>query len=102
MPKKTVLITGCSTGIGRLAALTFQRKGWNVVATMRSPERETELSGLDSVTVKRLDVTGPESVASAVDSTVEQFGTIDVLVNNAGAAVAGFSNRRATRGPRSV
>lgn len=84
MPKKTVLITGCSTGIGRLAALTFQRKGWNVVATMRSPEREAELSGLDSVTVKRLDVTVPESVASAVDSTVEQFGTVDVLVNNAG------------------
>ena len=84
MSKKTVLITGCSTGIGRLAALTFQARGWNVVATMRSPERETELTVLDSVVVKRLDVTDPASVASAVASTIEQFGAIDVLVNNAG------------------
>ena len=84
MAKQTVLITGCSTGIGRLAALTFQKQGWNVVATMRSPERETELTELDSVVVLRLDVTDPESISTAVDTAIREFGEIDVLVNNAG------------------
>jgi len=84
METKTVLITGCSTGIGRLTALTFQSKGWDVVATMRSPERETELTKIDSVLVTRVDVTDAASVAAAVEATVERFGSIDVLVNNAG------------------
>ena len=44
--KKTVLITGCSSGFGKLAAKTFHDHGWNVVATMRSPERETDLTRL--------------------------------------------------------
>ena len=84
MAGKTVLITGCSTGIGRLAAFTFQREGWNVMATMRSPERETKLTKLDSVVVARLDVTDPECITAAVDGAIKQFGEIDVLVNNAG------------------
>ena len=84
MAKKTVLITGCSTGIGRLTALTFQARGWNVVATMRSPEHEKQLEGLDSVVVTRLDVTDSESIATAVESAIAHFGKIDVLVNNAG------------------
>ncbi|MAI81008.1 MAG: short-chain dehydrogenase [Deltaproteobacteria bacterium] len=84
MAGKSVLITGCSTGIGRLSALTFQKQGWNVMATMRSPERETELTGLDSVVVARLDVTDPESITAAVDTAIREFGEIDVLVNNAG------------------
>jgi NAD(P)-dependent dehydrogenase (short-subunit alcohol dehydrogenase family) len=84
MTKKTVLITGCSTGIGRLATETFHSKGWNVAATMRSPERETELSQLEDVIVTRLDVTDNDSIQPAVDATLERFGGIDVLVNNAG------------------
>ena len=84
MAKKTVLITGCSTGIGKLAAKTFQKEGWNVVATMRTPERETELTELGGVWVTKLDVTDEASIRSAVDGTLERFGTIDVLVNNAG------------------
>jgi len=84
MSKKTVLITGCSTGIGRLAAKTFQQRGWNVVATMRTPEDEQELSELDSVFVTRLDVTDSQSVEAAIDASIERFGAIDVLVNNAG------------------
>jgi len=82
--QKTVLITGCSTGIGRLAAETFHAKGWNVVATMRRPEAGKDLAELDRVIVERLDVTDPGSVASAVQATLDQFGSIDVLVNNAG------------------
>ena len=84
MAKKTVLITGCSTGIGKLAAKTFRKEGWNVVATMRTPERETDLPQLDGVWVTKLDVTDEASIQSAVDGTLERFGTIDVLVNNAG------------------
>ncbi|MDJ0853493.1 MAG: SDR family oxidoreductase [Myxococcota bacterium] len=84
MSKKTVLITGCSTGIGKLAAKTFHAKGWNVVATMRTPERETELTQLDGVWVTKLDVTDNDSIQAAVDAALERFGTIDVLVNNAG------------------
>ena len=82
--KKTVLITGSSSGFGKLAARTFHQNGWNIVATMRSPERETELTRLDEVLVTRLDVTDPESIEAAVEQGVSRFGTIDVLVNNAG------------------
>ncbi|MEL7120137.1 MAG: SDR family NAD(P)-dependent oxidoreductase, partial [Bacteroidota bacterium] len=53
---KTILITGSSTGIGRASAIKFQKEGWNVVATMRSPQKETELNQLDNVIVERLDV----------------------------------------------
>lgn len=84
MATRTVFITGCSTGIGRLTALTFQAKGWNVAATMRSPEHETELSELENVLVTRLDVTDGASVEAAIGATLERFGAIDVLVNNAG------------------
>ncbi|MBI9092399.1 MAG: SDR family NAD(P)-dependent oxidoreductase [Desulfobacterium sp.] len=44
--KRTVLITGCSSGIGKETARFFQKKRWNVAATMRSPEKEEELDKL--------------------------------------------------------
>ena len=81
---KTVLITGCSSGFGKLAAKTFSEKGWNVIATMRSPERETELTALDNVLVTRLDVTDADSIKDAVEEGLARFGAIHVLVNNAG------------------
>ena len=81
---KTVLITGCSTGMGRLAAFTFQEKGWNVVATMRRPENETELNALENTLVLALDVTDQSSINDAISQAIDNFGTIDVLVNNAG------------------
>ena len=81
---KTILITGTSSGLGRETALLFHAKGWNVVATMRAPERETHLSGLDRVLVTRLDVEDSASITSAVDAALARFGRIDVLVNNAG------------------
>lgn len=86
---KTVLITGASTGFGKLSAQKFQAEGWNVIATMRSPEKETELTQLGNVLVNRLDVTEPESIAQSVKEGIEKFGTIDVLVNNAGYGTAG-------------
>lgn len=46
---KTILITGASSGIGKATAIHFQQQGWNVIATMRSPEKETELNKLENV-----------------------------------------------------
>ena len=82
--KKTVLITGASSGFGKEAVKLFHKNNWNVIATMRSPEKETELSALDQVLVTRLDVTDKASIQNAVKAGIEKFGQIDVLVNNAG------------------
>ena len=82
--KKTVLITGASSGFGRETVKLFVEKGWNVVASMRSPEKETELSVIDGVLVTRLDVTEKAGVQKAVEAGISKFGAIDVLVNNAG------------------
>ena len=81
---KTILITGASSGIGKVSARFFQSKGWNVIATMRSPERETELSSLDRVLVTRLDVQDTDSIHAAVEAGLARFGRIDALLNNAG------------------
>lgn len=82
--KKTLLITGASSGIGKAAARRFQAEGWNVIATMRSPERETELTALDGVLVTRLDVLDVGSITTAVGAGLQRFGRIDALLNNAG------------------
>ena len=81
MSKKTVLITGCSSGFGCLAARTFHENGWNVVATMRSPEKETELTQFEDVLVVRLDVTDDISIHAALNQAVDKFGNLEVLVN---------------------
>jgi len=82
---KTIFISGCSTGIGRMTAQFFQEKGWNVVATVRSsPEEDTELNALKNVLVAALDVTKGETIDAAVAAGIDRFGQIDVLLNNAG------------------
>ena len=80
----TILVTGASSGIGKTTAKHFQQQGWNVVATMRNPDNETELNKLDNVLVTRLDVQDAASIETAVSSGIERFGAIDVLLNNAG------------------
>lgn len=82
--RKTILITGASSGLGKETAKLFQMEGWNVIASMRSPESETELISLDNVLVTKLDVLDLDSIASAVDAGIAKFGKIDVLLNNAG------------------
>lgn len=84
MSSKTILITGASSGIGKAAAKRFQSEGWNVIATMRTPERESELDRLDRVLVTRLDVLDPQSMAAATEEGLARFGHIDALLNNAG------------------
>ncbi|BAU13483.1 short-chain dehydrogenase/reductase SDR [Leptolyngbya sp. NIES-3755] len=88
---KVVLITGASTGIGRSTALLFAQKGWTVIATMRSPEKADWITG--NIHPLKLDVTDSESIKSAIAQSLAQFGSIDVLVNNAGYALLGaFEN----------
>jgi NAD(P)-dependent dehydrogenase (short-subunit alcohol dehydrogenase family) len=86
---RTVLITGASSGIGEAAAKHFLKQGWNVSATMRSPIQAGDWTKVEKVICPRLDVTSPETVEIAVHETVEHFGRIDVLVNNAGYALMG-------------
>jgi NADP-dependent 3-hydroxy acid dehydrogenase YdfG len=82
--RQTILITGTSSGIGRETAKYFQSKGWNVVATMRKPENETELVGMENVIVTKLDVLDLGSINQAISDGIQKFGGIDVLLNNAG------------------
>ncbi len=88
--QKTVLITGASSGIGLAAALHFYEAGWNVIATMRNPEkRKTLLHEKGLPDLVHLDVVQPESIHTAVEYAVNKYQKIDVLVNNAGYAVYG-------------
>ncbi len=83
---KVVLITGCSSGIGRCLAEQLSQSGHIVVATARCVEM---LKDLPVALKLPLDVTHPDSVTLAVASTIRQFGRIDVLINNAGYTMLG-------------
>jgi NAD(P)-dependent dehydrogenase (short-subunit alcohol dehydrogenase family) len=85
---KTIFITGASSGIGKVTAKFFQAKGWNVIATMRNPEKETELTHLENVTLLPLDVTNFEQIRSTVAEAIS-LGKIDVVLNNAGYGTVG-------------
>ncbi|MFB5763700.1 SDR family oxidoreductase [Paenibacillus medicaginis] len=87
---KTILITGASTGLGKATAMHFAEQGWNIAATMRSPEKETELIRHNHILVTRMDVQQPETIHQAVNEAIEHFGQIDVLVNNAGYGAVGI------------
>lgn len=86
---KTVFITGTSSGLGKLTAIQFAKLGWNVAATMRTPEKETELTKYSNIKLIRLDVTDVNQVHTAVEQAVEEFGKIDVVINNAGIGTYG-------------
>ena len=79
----TIFIVGSSSGIGKATAKLFAEKGWTVIATMRSPEKETELTSYENVFIYPLDVTKPEVIESTVSKVLEKYD-IDVLFNNAG------------------
>jgi NAD(P)-dependent dehydrogenase (short-subunit alcohol dehydrogenase family) len=83
---KTIFITGASSGIGLASAKLFHELGWNVVATMRTPEKDTELKALDParMLVARLDLQDYTSIQPAIQAGIHKFSTIDVLLNNAG------------------
>src|SRR6266498_3012318 len=83
---KVVLITGCSTGIGRDLAVRLSQAGHCVVATARKVETLEDLPAALKLSV---DVTQPDSVNRAVTEMIERFSRVDVLVNNAGYALRG-------------
>jgi NAD(P)-dependent dehydrogenase (short-subunit alcohol dehydrogenase family) len=87
--QKTIFITGASSGVGKAAAIMFQSNGWKVIATMRSPEKETELTGLDNVTVMKLDVSDPAQIRDQVAEVLAK-DTVDVVLNNAGYGLIGI------------
>ncbi|WP_159473415.1 SDR family oxidoreductase [Dyadobacter sp. 3J3] len=88
-----ILITGTSTGFGKLMTITLSGAGHTVIAGMRgitgkNAEVAKELSALPHVEVVELEITSEESIQKAVDQTLEKYGKIDVLINNA--AVTGY------------
>ena len=87
--EKVVLITGASSGIGKETALLFQAKNWKVAATMRKPEQANDLSRIADIECVKLDVTDPGSIREAVSTTLEKFGRVDAVVNNAGYGLFG-------------
>jgi len=84
MKDTVVLISGCSTGVGRDLAQTLSERGYAVVATARKLD---SLAGLPAAMTLALDVTDQKSVDDAVAAVLARFGRIDVLVNNAGYSV---------------
>lgn len=86
---KTVFITGASSGIGRAAAQLFLQQGWNVAATMRTPDKEKGLTGANLKLIQ-LDVTDSNSIKAAISEAISHFGQIDVLINNAGYGSVGI------------
>lgn len=88
MTERTVLITGCSSGIGEATAERLAKSGWTVYATARRPET---LAGLEAKGCRTLalDVTSEESMTAAVKTVLDETGRIDALVNNAGYSQSG-------------
>lgn len=86
MAKKTVLITGCSTGIGHATAARLAGAGHTVYATARRPETLSDLTGCRTLA---LDVNDEESMSAAVGRVEAEEGVVDVLVNNAGYSQSG-------------
>jgi len=84
-----VLITGCSSGFGELAAITFADNGHRVFATMRTPGKSAALNARADITQLALDVTDDASVAAAVGEVLAAAGRLDVVVNNAGVELFG-------------
>lgn len=86
--QKSIFITGASSGLGKAAAKLFHAKGWNVVATMRNPEKETELLQLENITLLGLDVTNRDQITDVVQKALD-LHSIDVVLNNAGYGLIG-------------
>lgn len=92
--RRVVLVTGASSGIGLATAIATASAGWDTVATTRNPARAQALLEAAhavgvSIDVRRLDVTDPALVQDCLDDVVAAHGSLDVLVNNAGAAHVG-------------
>jgi NAD(P)-dependent dehydrogenase (short-subunit alcohol dehydrogenase family) len=98
MAEKIALVTGASSGFGLLTSLELARRGFRVAATMRDLQRRARLQQAaaeagagERIHFYQLDVCDPASITAAVGQIAAEHGRIDVLVNNAGFAQAGFA-----------
>lgn len=95
--KKVVLVTGCSSGFGKLIVELLSNKKFVIIATMRNIKDKNskfaeELDSLgSSVNVKELDVTNLKSIKKTVKDTIDEFNKIDVVINNAGIMNVGLA-----------
>ena len=89
MQQRTILITGCSSGIGYAAAHTLRERGWKVFASCRQT-RDCERLAAEGFDAPQLDYTDASSIAAALDHVIEQTGgTLDALYNNGAHATPG-------------
>jgi len=98
MREKIALVTGASSGFGLLTSIELAKAGFRVVASMRDLGRRAQLdqsvtaAGVSAkIDIRALDVTKFDAIPGFVDAVVHDYGRLDVLVNNAGFAVAGFA-----------
>jgi NAD(P)-dependent dehydrogenase (short-subunit alcohol dehydrogenase family) len=98
MAEKIALITGTSSGFGLLTSIELAKTGFRVVATMRDLGRRDRLeqaiaaAGVRAIVdIRALDVTTFDGIQGFVNTVVRDYGRLDVLINNAGFAVAGFA-----------
>lgn len=84
----TIFITGASSGLGKKTALLFAKKGWDVIATMRNPGAEQELSQVTNIRLLTLDVTNLQQIEDTIAALLKTT-KIDVVFNNAGYGLAG-------------
>ena len=85
---KTIFITGASSGLGKATAKLFASKGWTVIATMRQPEKETELVQWQNIHLLKLDISNKNQIV-AVATEAEKISPIDLVVNNAAYGLMG-------------
>lgn len=91
--KKVVLITGASSGIGKATAIMFASLDFQVIATMRRVKEIPEFEMYENIEVLPLDVTSEDTIRRCITKVTEQYGRIDILINNAGYGLVGpFEN----------
>lgn len=81
---KTIVITGAASGIGSATAKLFSLNGWNVAATMRNIDKADDFKDFKNINCYSLDVTSIISIESCIAQIIQEYGKIDVIVNNAG------------------
>jgi NAD(P)-dependent dehydrogenase (short-subunit alcohol dehydrogenase family) len=96
--KRVALVTGTSTGIGLSTAIYLARGGFQVIATMRDlakaePLKQRAATEGVAIAIRRLDVQDDLSIRACVAETIQEFGSVDVLVNNAGAGLLGSTEQ---------
>jgi NAD(P)-dependent dehydrogenase (short-subunit alcohol dehydrogenase family) len=98
LPDKVAVITGSSSGFGLLTAVELASRGYRVIATMRDFARRPKLDEAaksanvdDRIDVRALDISQTELIPETIDGIVGDYGRIDLLINNAGFAMAGFA-----------